>query len=507
MAASFSFEYVAMPRWPALAWVARCHHTSPTVTVFHGPRVECTPEWFVEAVWAGNYQDGNFDQTDLIAGSGARIRDGRVTFVSSGSTVDRLQSIERPDGTYVSNSLAGLLATTGARIDESSGRYFRLFRTIVGGMTRYRRFFPTTVGDVRLTYFENLLWDGRTLSVIAKPGGARDFGTFAKYAAFLDENMAALAANAAAAQRTHRYELLSTASSGYDSSTVTVLAHRAGARQVLCFDQARRNLDDSGEPLARCLGMEPVVVPRSAWMDSTMPEPPFLSSDSHGGDVFYKGAESILGGKVLMTGYHGDKIWAKEAHHVDENIVRGDQSGLSLTEYRLDVGMIHCPITFWGVRQIGDLHAISNSREMQPWDVPGDYSRPICRRIVETAGVPRDMFGIEKKATWVLLLMNKQFLSPPSMQDYVSWLESRRAEWIRKGRIPPLMNRRLDSWDVEVRKLAGKVSADETSLLGKALHKTGGVRVLWRVAETPPHFRRYVFSWAMGHRLRAYPSA
>ena len=91
MAASFSFEYVAMPRWPALAWVARCHHTNPTVTVFHGPRVECTPEWFVEAVWAGNYQDGNFDQTDLIAGSGARIRAGRVTFVSSGSTVDRLQ--------------------------------------------------------------------------------------------------------------------------------------------------------------------------------------------------------------------------------------------------------------------------------------------------------------------------------------------------------------------------------------------------------------------------------
>ena len=55
-----------------------------------------------------------------------------------------------------------------------------------------------------------------------------------------------------------------------------------------------------------------------------MPEPPFLSSDSHGGDVFYKGAESILGGKVLMTGYHGNKIWAKEAHHVDENIVRGN---------------------------------------------------------------------------------------------------------------------------------------------------------------------------------------
>lgn len=502
----FRFDYTPMPSWPELAWLARCRPGSRVIDVFHGVRVECTEDWFVEAVWTGGYQAGDFDRTDLVAGSGGRSRGPRVVFVSSGATVDRLQSIETASGTCVSNSLACLLAVTGAKIDDSSGRYFWIFRTIVAGIRRYRRRFPTTAGDVQLTYFDNLAWDGRSLEVVPKPGGVRDFATFDRYARFLDDNMAALAANAADPARTRRYELLCTASSGYDSSTVTVVARRAGARQVLCFDQAGRGLDDSGEPLARWLGMEPVVIPRGAWMTSAMPEPPFLSSDSHGGDVFYKGAEATLRGKVLLTGYHGDKIWAKDAHHVDENIVRGDQSGLSLTEYRLGAGMIHCPITFWGVRQIGDLHAISNSDEMKPWDVPGDYSRPICRRIVESEGVPREMFGIAKKATWVLLLWNKQFLSPDSMRDYLSWLQERRRHWMRSGRIPPLMNRRLDTMDVEIRKFAGKLSADEKSFHGKALHSTGLVRVLWRLSEGPPRLRRYLFPWAMQHRLRAYPA-
>src|SRR5262249_46947919 len=142
-----------------------------------------------------------------------------------------------------------------------------------------------------------------------KPGLGRDFSTFAGYAGFLRESLHALAANGSSTRRAHRYELLSTASSGYDSSTVTVLAKEAGARQVLCFDQARRGLNDSGEPLAQCLGMTPVVVERNAWTTAALPEPAFLAGDSHGGDVFFKGAEHVLKGKILLTGYHGDKIW------------------------------------------------------------------------------------------------------------------------------------------------------------------------------------------------------
>src|SRR5262249_40534922 len=131
-----------------------------------------------------------------------------------------------------------------------------------------------------------------------------------------------------------------------------------------------------------------------AWSAAELPEPPFLASDAHGGDVFFKGAEQALRGKILLTGYHGDKIWDKHTTKLSPDIVRGDQSGLSLTEYRLTIGMLHCPVCFWGVRQIEEVNAISHRDEMAPWDLHNNYNRPICRRIVETAGVPREMFGV-----------------------------------------------------------------------------------------------------------------
>jgi hypothetical protein len=498
--------FVPVAEWPRLAWLARCERDR--VVVYHGAQVETADEWFAEAAWAGDFTAGDFDATDVVAGSGGRVRDGRVVFVSAGSTVDRLQSLETQKGTLVSNSLACLIAGAKADIDEASGRYFWLFRTIVAGTTKYRRWFPTSRGSVQLTYFDNLLWDGQRLIVTAKPGLGRDFSNFDRYASFLRESMAALAANAAHNARHHRYELLSTASSGYDSSTVTTLAKEAGAKRVLCFDQARRSLDDSGEPLARCLGLEPVVVTRHAWANHRLPEPPFLSADCHGGDVFFKGAEEVLAGSLLLTGYHGDKLWGTDSHALDPTIVRGDQSGLSLTEYRLSIGMLHCPVSFWGVRQIADIDRISKSPEMGPWNVPGSYNRPICRRIVESAGVPREMFGIEKKATWVLLLWSTNFLSSASTSDYAAWLAERRLQWLRRGRIPPSLNPTINELERTLRNAVGALASDNAPRWQlNAMRATGLARVAWRLNDGPPYVRRFAFAWAMGHQRRNYPAA
>src|SRR5207249_1250367 len=75
-----------------------------------------------------------------------------------------------------------------------------------------------------------------------------------------------------------------------------------------------------------------------------------------------------------------------------------------------------------GVRQIGDVSALSRSPAMAPWDVRGTYSRPICRRIVETAGVPRDAFGVRKRTASVLFFERDDVLSPGSLADYREWL-------------------------------------------------------------------------------------
>jgi hypothetical protein len=503
------FEYQRIESWPPLAWLAQCHRSRDVVTVLHGPQVETTDDWFCEAVWPGDFSAGGFDRTDIVAGTGARLRAGHVVFVSSGSTVDRLQSLERPDGPWISNSLACLMAASGASIDESASGYHRMFRTVVRGIRRYVKTLPTSAGPVSLTYFDNLVWDGERLTTEEKPGRGRDFSSFDAYYGFLLDSMRGIAGNAADPARRRTYQLLSTASSGYDSSTITTLARQVGGTEVLAFSHARRGLDDSGEPLARTLGMSAITVDRTAWMQAHLPEVPFVASDSHGGDVFFRGAEGALAGKVLLTGFHGDKVWAKDPHcEVNDEIIRGDQSGLSLTEYRLTIGTLHCPVPFWGVRQLGDILRISNAEAMKPWDVPGDYSRPICRRIVESQGVPREMFGIQKKAAWVLLHETDDFLCSSSLTDYFDWLAERRGRWLRKGRIPPPHSSWFDNRDVAMRIKIGRMAAEQPPAWYKpALRRTGVVRIAWRIMETPSWLRRYVFAWGLDRHRRAYTAA
>jgi hypothetical protein len=491
-----NLEFKLISDWPPLCWLARCDRARPVITVFHGRQTEVSEQWFCEAVWAGDYQSGDFDQTDIVAGSGARLRDGHIMFVSAGSTVDRLNSLEAEDFVWVSNSLSCLLATLGARVDPVYPRYYRDLKSIIQGLDKYRRFLKTSIGPVRLTYFDNLRWDGHALEIQAKAGMGRDFSTFESYRAFLDSSMRALAANMVNGRRAFPYKFLGTLSSGYDSATVTTLARQVNCREVICVDRARGDDEDSGEPLAAVLDVTPLVIKRDDWRSMALPEVPFIAADGKGEDVFFKGAESFLAGRVLLTGFHGDKMWAKHPEDLSENIVRGDQSGLDLSEYRLQIGFIHCPITFWGVRQIRDVNRISNSVEMKPWDVLGDYSRPICRRIVEEAGVPREMFGTSKRAASVLFNTSDQFLTPHSMEDYSGWLNAHRREWIRRGRVPPIHNQMLDRWKQRGREQLSSTFSEKP--------------FLWRVSswmeDTSTSLRRYIFPWALERNQKNYPS-
>jgi hypothetical protein len=103
---------------------------------------------------------------------------------------------------------------------------------------------------------------------------------------------------------------------------------------------------------------------------------------------------------VLFTGCHGDTMWEKQKVPSDV-IKRGDLDGGSLGEYRRRVDFIHLPLPYIGALRHGDVVAISNSAEMMPYSVGGDYDRPIPRRILEEAGVPRAAFGQAKKATTI----------------------------------------------------------------------------------------------------------
>jgi hypothetical protein len=498
-------RYVIAPEWPKLAWLAVCRRSSREVVCVVGHGVEATDEWFCEGVWAGKYGEGDFDVTDAIFGSGGRLRRDVVVFASAGSTVDRLQSLSTQNEVYVSNSLPCLLSVTNASlVTDADVRH--LFASIQWGLDLYVRDVPTTIGPTRLTYFDNLGWDGTQLSPVAKECPSRDFSSFARYRAYLVSSLAALIENAHAPERTNRLGLISTLSTGYDSTTVTVLAREVGCRDALNLARSDRR-GDNGEEISEILGLHCHSVDPRGWRFTPEAGVLFLAAGAgSGGDVVFKSAESHLANNVVFTGFHGDKVWDKTTKALGPNLVRGDNSGLDFTEYRLSAGFIHCPVPYLGARQVRDIHALSNAPEMAPWDyggTSGTYSRPICRRIVEESGVQREMFGLEKRIVWVPLDNEATFLPPELRHDYFRWVA--RSDGSSLGaRFMPWTDRLIDYRGRLVDRLRkSRLIRRLGSPADRAL-RAGGV-------DPKLHSRRralyqYVTHWALARAKEQYPS-
>ena len=499
-----TFRYVLQDQWPTLSWLARGNKSDRRVTVYHGNGVEVAPEWFCEAAWAGEFDRGDFDQTDIVAGSGARIREGSITFVSPGSTVDRIQWSEDADSIYVSNSICCLMSFTGAEVDPTYGKYVRDANTVVNGLDRYKPSVQSSLGEIQLVYSNNLVWDERGCRSEPKPGLGRDFSTFEKYHAFMQQSMAALIANIGAASRRYSLQPMGTLSSGYDSTMIAVLAQQNGLQEVITFHQARGGEDDSGASAAKILGLRVHSIDREAWRNEQFPEVPFIASYSSAEDMIFLGADQHLRGKVLLTGYHGGKVWDKLTTYLSDKIVRGDPSGLALTEYRLHAGFINCAVPFWETRQIRDIHAISNSDVMKPWDIPGNYSRPICRRIAEEAGLPRERFGMAKKAVtvdpfggWDVLHEGGNFLTPSSRKGFLAWIRLNRGEWLKRGKIPPIAS-------VKVNFLVNSIFMLSIDLNRWVAANTPLWRILGHPAYHPHYLNLYLFAWAVDRIKRRY---
>ncbi len=410
----------------------------------HGSRVETRPKWFCEGVWDGEFDAGDFDLTDVFFGSGARIRSGILTFVPSAATVDRLQYFRRGERLFVSNSLACLYAMEPSWLDPCYMGYKDFFRSITKGIDHYEK--DVHEGGPTLLYFKNLAWDGCEPIVFDKPNPRRDFGSFEQYVDFLSSSLAKIGSNIKSVDRGFTLKMIGSASSGYDSPAIAAVARSAGLREVLCVANARGGDSDSGEEIANQLGLDAIVINRFAWREKEHSEIPFIAGDAAGGDVFVSGAEAYLTNSVFITGYHGDKVWEKNTSSLSRNIERGDPSGLSLTECRLNMGLIHVPVAFMGVRDMTAINAISKSPELSPWDIGGRYNRPICRRILEEAGVPRTLFGQKKNAAGVRMDRGDISMTHTSRIDFLRWHRSRLENETTPEKICPVKPSLLARW-------------------------------------------------------------
>ncbi len=482
-------EFCIQSDWPPLAWVAQCCKRTGHVRVQHGRGVELLEDSYCEAVWNGKFPDGGLDQTDIVFGSGGRLVADSVMFVSASNTVDRLQWHEGENNYTISNSLAGLMAAVGGEVSPGWEGGFGFFETIIYGFDQYKKELQTSVGCIHLTYFRNVVWDGNSIREVDKKIPQRAFREFADYYGFLTETLTALGDNLTDKARQYPLTPLASISTGYDSPTVAAMARFSGLKETISIARGRGNVDDDGSEISRQLGLKPLVAKREEVMESTALLPLFIASDGKGEDLYFSACANTLENRALFTGYGGSRLWESKDRQCAQ-FKRGDQSGLSHTEARLHIGYIHCPIAFLGGTQETEIRAIGRTSEMQPWRIGSDYDRPISRRILEEAGVPRGLFGVEKKASSVLLFDRRTFLPPGLREDFDEWMSQHKIQ--TRTTIQDIAGRLL--------RCLHQMNPTETWPLMRRLSSEGRLQ---KLAYKEPRFR-YLFPWALHKAAQRY---
>jgi hypothetical protein len=423
-------ESVLNEAFPVLAWVAKFDPgTSDSLTVWCGRLVESGSDFVVEGLWPGRFEEKAFDTSELFYGSGLRIVGHTARFVSSCSTVDRLWSHNDEGKITISNSLPCLLS--GAEVDlvSDDDSYAKAVETVVKGRD-YQKQFAVSRGQLQVHYFENLELHDGVLTVLGKDEHVGPFPSFESYSEFLFETADQMGRNAADPARKLPLNVLSTISKGYDSPVASLLAKRAGAHRAFTITSARSLFprEDSGAQIAERIGLscEEYINNRKKFRDELW----YWAANGSLQDMNFSLFDYLPGPSVIFTGFNGDMVWSRSAGAPPKDYLkRKDSTGLGFCEHRLVKGVIHCPVPFWGIRQIADIKRISEADGMKPWALGGDYDRPVPRRIAEEAGVPRELFGQRKGATTVdeLLL---QPLTSELTNSYFQYLET-------QGKHPP----------------------------------------------------------------------
>ena len=419
---------------PALSWCAEVKKGSEEVHVLHGPQVEVGDDYFVEGAWSEPFGERGFHRSAVLMGSGGVIIDDALLVCTPTHTAERLHVLREESRLLVSNSMAFLLERSGASLEPGYIPYHSDLISIIGGLDNHVRHIPATKGrSIELLYHTNLRVTSELVCERLEKQRSEELTDFRAYQAFLSRTLEGLRDNAKAEKRRCKYELLTTISSGYDSAACAALAVDLGCREAVTIRDSRHRYgshDDSGVKLAEIFGLDVVEVGRGDYLDKPgRPEAEFVACGDLGQDVVFSSFEPLLRGRLLLTGFHGGKVWDRNCKVVSESIVRGDPSGNSLTEFRLRVGFIHVPVPFIGCRQHPSLYRIGNSEEMRPWQVGGAYDRPIPRRIVEEKGVDREMFGTRKKAVSILLNSTLTDLRTKMKGESIESLEGKLRTW------------------------------------------------------------------------------
>ncbi len=428
----YTFDLEVDPKLPPLAWLARIKGGTGVITVVAGRSVRSFGgDGFFEGTWAGAPDPSGIPGATTVFGSGIVTgTDGGPTVVTPSHTMSGIFLSGTGAGTVLSNSLVALLAATGAELLRE-GRYPPRFALTTDGIGNSPIEVPTSRGTIDFHFWWNLELDADGNVVPVRKPDEGPFRSFADYRARLSAALGSIFANAGG------YAPAVSLSSGYDSTTVAVLAAENGCRRALTFAEGRQtrktgtDIGDSGAPNAQRLGMESQAFDRASYMARTdLPEAEFLATGMSGEDVIMSAYEPNLGSGLLLTGNQGNGVW-RVGGSTRTDLRRSGLDGASLHEFRLRCDFVFVPLPTFGLTQRPSIMAISASEEMKPWSVGGRYDQPISRRIGEEAGLPRGSFAARKHAAAALLHTDGEAVISPRSRDAIRDFASAHGEQFR----------------------------------------------------------------------------
>ena len=303
-------------------------------------------------VWDTPFEEGNFDQTDTTMGTGIRVRDNEITFVTASDTLSRIQYYVVDETLYASNSTPALLAVCELTLLDDYDYVSKLVQ-ICQGIDSISSDLPVDNGSIRLIYFKNIQVKGGEIREVFKPRTNREFSDYGSFRAFLKRQIQRVLGNTNSPSRTNPIHNTATCSRGYDSPAIAVILSEAGVNDAVTVKNARiepsRLFDhnDSGAEIAKYLGMD--CRSYSRHQANYQHEDAIWSALGNVGDLnltLFDYPDTV---SLLWVAFGAGKNWAvREGDYpLLSRLNPNDMSGLKFCEARLELGVLLCSPPMW----------------------------------------------------------------------------------------------------------------------------------------------------------------
>lgn len=397
------FNYTIKKNLPPLSWLAIVSENCDTIEVVVGSTVETFDSFFVSGVWDGDFKTGDFEQCNFSCCTGAKLKDDYVLFLTPHHLNACIFSVREEKKIYLSNSLSFLLAYTNKGLDPNYYDYDTDFCCETLGERNLKPPYHSSApllenSSVNIYSFCKIKIDRSFTVILERRSSKFHFANYSDYYNAVTCTLKLLYDNSRDPSRKSPYGMIATISRGYDAPTCATFARGIGCEEAFSFNRPEHYRNDCGTEIAKILGYKKIheldgdhVKSNNEFIEAA----DFASGDT-GSMITFEGHKELFSNKLLFCGFRGDFVWSINHKPNNDLLDVTETSSENSYEVFLKSNTVLILIPYIGADHATDIFNISVSDEMKYWRLGRWYDRPICRRVVEEAGVGREMFGQRK---------------------------------------------------------------------------------------------------------------